>query len=79
MLDSPIQRQGVLPGGRPKAPFCIHGDDLLDGPSTLTGHRPEQYQWSSFTHYATGIPGVVEIESEWTARTRGPLIAIKLR
>jgi putative transposase len=40
---------------------------------------PEQYRWSSFNHYATGIPGVVEIESEWTARTRGPLTAIKLR
>ena len=36
---------------------------------------PERYRWSSFNHYATGIPGVVEIESEWTARTRGPLIA----
>ncbi len=40
---------------------------------------PEQYRWSSFNHYGTGIRGVVEIESEWTARTRGPLIAIKLR
>jgi putative transposase len=41
--------------------------------------RPEQYQWSSFNHYATGLRGVVEIESEWEARLRGPLIAIKLR
>jgi len=40
---------------------------------------PAQYRWSSFNHYATGIRGVVEIESEWTARLRGPLIAIKLR
>jgi len=40
---------------------------------------PERYRWSSFNHYATGIRGVVEIESEWTARTRGPLIAIKSR
>ncbi len=40
---------------------------------------PEQYPWSSFNHYATGIRGAVEIESEWTARLRGPLIAIKLR
>jgi putative transposase len=40
---------------------------------------PGQYRWSSFNHYATGIRGVVEIESEWTARLRGPLIAIKLR
>ncbi|HVC48506.1 MAG TPA: transposase [Terracidiphilus sp.] len=40
---------------------------------------PEEYRWSSFNHYATGIRGVVEIESEWTARLRGPLIAIKPR
>jgi putative transposase len=40
---------------------------------------PEQYRWSSFSHYATGIRGVVEIESEWTARLRRPLIAIKPR
>ena len=40
---------------------------------------PGGYRWSSFGHYATGIRGVVEIESEWTARRRGPLIAIKLR
>jgi putative transposase len=38
---------------------------------------PGDYQWSSFNHYATGMRGVVEIESEWTARLRGPLIAIK--
>uniref|UniRef100_E6PX45 Transposase n=1 Tax=mine drainage metagenome TaxID=410659 RepID=E6PX45_9ZZZZ len=40
---------------------------------------PEQYQWSSFNPYATGARGVAEIESEWTARLRGPLIAMKLR
>ena len=40
---------------------------------------PEQYRWSSFNHYDTGIREVVEIESEWTARTRGSLIAIKPR
>ncbi len=37
---------------------------------------PGDYRWSSFNHYATGIPGVIEIESEWMARLRGPLIAI---
>ena len=41
--------------------------------------KPEDWAWSSFRHYATGVRGVVEIESEWTARLRGPLIAIKLR
>jgi putative transposase len=40
---------------------------------------PEQYRWSSFNHYATGLRGAVEIESEWTASLRVPLIAIKLR
>jgi putative transposase len=32
--------------------------------------KPEQYRWSSFTHYATGELGPIEIESEWTARRR---------
>jgi putative transposase len=32
--------------------------------------RPEDWEWSSFRHYATGVEGVVEIESEWTARKR---------
>lgn len=40
---------------------------------------PEEYCWSSFRHYTCGDRGVVEIESEWTARLRGPLIAIKPR
>jgi putative transposase len=32
--------------------------------------RPEDWRWSSFTHYATGVEGIVEIESQWTARRR---------
>lgn len=32
--------------------------------------RPEDWEWSSFRHYATGIEGIVEIESEWTVRRR---------
>jgi putative transposase len=32
--------------------------------------RPEDFQWSSCCHYATGMAGRVEIESEWTARRR---------
>ena len=32
--------------------------------------RPEDWEWSSFHHYATGRDGRVEIESEWTARKR---------
>jgi putative transposase len=33
--------------------------------------KPEQWQWSSFRHYANGQLGVVEIESQWTAFRRG--------
>ena len=32
--------------------------------------RPEDWEWSSFCHLATGCVGRVEIESEWTARNR---------
>jgi putative transposase len=32
--------------------------------------KPEDWLWSSYRHYATGIEGVVEIESEWTACKR---------
>jgi putative transposase len=32
--------------------------------------KPEDWAWSSFRHYSRGLEGVVEIESEWTARKR---------
>ena len=32
--------------------------------------RPEDWEWSSFRHYLTGVEGVVEVESRWTARRR---------
>ena len=32
--------------------------------------KPEQWQWSSFRHYATGEFGAIEIESQWTAHRR---------
>src|SRR6201998_2682265 len=32
--------------------------------------RPEGWKWRSFRHYASGEIGVVEIESQWTARIR---------
>lgn len=32
--------------------------------------EPQDWPWSSFRHYATGVIGIVEIESEWTARRR---------
>jgi len=33
--------------------------------------KAEDWAWSSFRHYATGIEGTVEIESFWTAWRRG--------
>jgi putative transposase len=33
-------------------------------------HKPEDWKWSGFLRYATGPDGVVEIESQWTARKR---------
>jgi len=33
--------------------------------------KPEDWAWSSFRHYATGVKGTVEIESQWTAQRRG--------
>ena len=35
--------------------------------------RPEDWLWSSFRHYFTGTEGVIEIESQWTARRREKL------
>ncbi len=32
--------------------------------------EPEDWPWSSFRHYLSGTEGVVEIESQWTARKR---------
>jgi putative transposase len=44
----------------------IHRNPVRQG---LCEH-PEDWQWSSFRHHATGAAGRVEIESEWTARKR---------
>ncbi len=33
--------------------------------------RPEDWPWSSFRHYASGIEGTVEIESTFAAAGRG--------
>jgi putative transposase len=40
--------------------------------------RPENWKWSSFAHYATGVEGAVEIESQWTARRREQLGAVPI-
>ncbi len=41
--------------------------------------KPEDRPWSSFRHYATGLPGAVEIESQWTAFERGNQLPEHLR
>lgn len=32
--------------------------------------KPEDWPWSSFRHWATGVEGIVEIESQWTWNKR---------
>ncbi|HWG20001.1 MAG TPA: transposase [Terracidiphilus sp.] len=46
---------------------CIHRNPVRRG---LVA-KPEDWKWSSYRHYQTGMRGVVEIESEWTALQRG--------
>jgi putative transposase len=41
--------------------------------------KPEDWPWSSFRHYATGVEGAVEIESQCTAFRRGGLLPEHLR
>jgi putative transposase len=36
--------------------------------------NPEDWLWSSFRHYATGIEGTVEIESFWTGARRDGVV-----
>ncbi|MGH9606442.1 MAG: REP-associated tyrosine transposase [Terracidiphilus sp.] len=45
----------------------IHRNPVARGLVT----RPEDWPWSSYRHYATGLRGEVEIESFWTAAERG--------
>jgi putative transposase len=44
----------------------IHRNPVMRG----LCERPEDWERSSFRHYATGCEGRVEIESEWTVRKR---------
>ena len=41
--------------------------------------KPEDWAWSSFQHYATGVKGKVEIESQWSAMRRGNQLPENLR
>src|SRR5208337_4135210 len=50
-----------------KEKLCyMHGNPVKRG----LVEKPEDWPWSSFRHYLTGVEGVVEIESEWTGRRR---------
>jgi putative transposase len=42
----------------------MHGNPVKRG----LVKRPEDWLWSSFRHYASGVEGIVELESQWTAR-----------
>src|SRR6266496_3686438 len=59
ILEQTRKRQGLRIAAYVLMPEHVH---------LLT--KPEDYCWSSFNHYATGEPGPVEIESQWTARRR---------
>jgi putative transposase len=44
----------------------IHRNPVARGLVT----KPEDWPWSSFNHYKTGLPGAIEIESWWTEQAR---------
>lgn len=41
--------------------------------------KPEDWKWSSYRHYQTGVCGTIEIESEWTAQQRGWKLPVWMR
>jgi putative transposase len=51
----------------------IHRNPVKRGLVERPVERPEDWPRSSFRHYATGVEGRVEIESQWTARKREAL------
>jgi putative transposase len=52
----------------------IHRNPVHRG---LTG-GPQDWPWSSFNHYATGLIGAVEIESPWTVGRREGLVLLPM-
>jgi REP-associated tyrosine transposase len=68
--------------------FLVHNDEkrieklrYLHRNPVVRGlvEKPEDWAWSSFRHYAVGVEGAVEIESQWTAFRRGGLLPEHLR
>ena len=41
--------------------------------------KPEDWPWSSFSHYGAGAKATVEIESQWTAARRADQLPEHLR
>lgn len=39
---------------------------------------PEDWAWSSFRHYVSGVVEVVEIESQWTVRKREKMVMVPI-
>ena len=54
--------------GSPAHEFCALGWNPVKRGLVA---KPEDWPWSSYRHYQTGMHGTVEIESEWTACERG--------
>jgi hypothetical protein len=54
--------------GSPAREFCALGWNPVKRGLVI---KPEEWLWSSYRHYQTGMHGTVEIESEWTACERG--------
>jgi hypothetical protein len=52
-----------------RIPIAANLIRLLDG-SPVAVSLTDDWEWSSFRHYATGIEGRVEIESEWATGKR---------
>jgi len=53
----------------------MHRNPVERGPVA----KPEDWPWSSVRHYATGVEGAVEIESQGTATRRGNQLPDYLR
>jgi hypothetical protein len=54
-------------GGSAGAGVGIFGGSI----SLRLVEKPEDWLWSSFRHYATGVDRTVQIESQWAASRRG--------
>ena len=57
---------------KPKSAKQAGSDSGHSAPKSFIrgAQHAKDWAWSSFRHYATGAEGIVEIESEWTARRK---------